>query len=286
MFELTQPTKAKLIKYDTLSQKNRPLDEKPGVKLVFEVQLPAELLDQLEPSIRVFAYEEGKGKKASQASLEGVPVVSSTPHLTQAAMKVGKIAWHYDLTGYEVVIVRGLGGAPSNIPLNDCILQFPSIAFKEGGTWIGRMIVEVGNVQDDAWLEFARLKSRDCELTAKPPEIKQQSLEDKEGEAFEKGAQAAIAKARKPGASERAAVAKVKGGKAEAPVGKTHRVKPGASKDGAWPFPKGDKPTAEAPPQSVTIERSQPGTRTARGREATAKFLAAHAKGEGEAAKP
>lgn len=40
--------------------------------------------------------------------------------------------------------------------------------------------------------------------------------------------------------------------------------------------PRGDKPT-EAPPQSVTaevvIERSQPGTRTARGRDKTAAAL-------------
>jgi hypothetical protein len=282
MFELLNPTKAKLIKFDTLSQKNRPLDEKPGVKIVFEVQLPAELLDQLEPAIRVFAYEEGKGKKSTQATLDGVPPVSSTPHLTQAAIKVGKIAWHYDLTGYEIVIVRGLGGAPSNIPLTDCILQFPSIAFKEGGTWIGRMIVEAGNVRGDAWERFAELKSRDCELTAKPPQpAAQKSLHEKEGEAFEKGVKKSLA-ARKPGAAERAAVAKVKGGKAEPPKGKPAKAA-AVSKDGAWPFPKGQKPDGESPPQSVAIERSQPGTRTARGRDATKAFLDAQKKANDKA---
>jgi hypothetical protein len=39
----------------------------------------------------------------------------------------------------------------------------------------------------------------------------------------------------------------------------------------AWPMP------TEAPPQSVTIETSRAGTRTARGREKTAKALAAKA---------
>jgi hypothetical protein len=43
--------------------------------------------------------------------------------------------------------------------------------------------------------------------------------------------------------------------------------------DAPWPFPKnGD---TEAAPQSVTIERSQPGTRTARGRDKTKQALAA-----------
>ena len=45
-----------------------------------------------------------------------------------------------------------------------------------------------------------------------------------------------------------------------------------------WPFPRPDADT-EPPPQSVTVERSQPGTRTARGREKTAKALAAGVQG-------
>ena len=53
-----------------------------------------------------------------------------------------------------------------------------------------------------------------------------------------------------------------------------------AKADDSWPFPRGEVPS-EAPPQSVTTERttrSPAGSRTARGREATAKALAAGAK--------
>jgi hypothetical protein len=43
----------------------------------------------------------------------------------------------------------------------------------------------------------------------------------------------------------------------------------------AWPFPKNADSSSQPPPQSVTIERSQPGTRTARGRDKTKAALAA-----------
>lgn len=44
MFALTKATDVKVKNVITLSQKNRKPDEKPGVKLKLEMQLPAEAL--------------------------------------------------------------------------------------------------------------------------------------------------------------------------------------------------------------------------------------------------
>ena len=46
-----------------------------------------------------------------------------------------------------------------------------------------------------------------------------------------------------------------------------------AALDGPWPFPKSGADMA-APPQSVVVENSRPGSRTARGREKTRAALA------------
>lgn len=282
MFELATATKTKLIECKTLSRKNRPVDEKPGVKLLIEQQLPNTFLDHFDPALKALLYERAKGAKSAQASLEGVAEATDAPNLTNAGLKLESINWHHDMTGYAVVVARGAGFSKAGtVNLADAILCNWKLTLKEGGTVVARYNIEAGNVPGEAWETFAELKSREFEMTAKAPEADQRDLvAEGEAQQLEKGIKASIAKARKPGANERAAVAKVKGGKAEPPTGKQAKGKPTLSPDAAWPFPKGEKPNGETPPQSVTIERSQPGTRTARGRDATKAFLEAQAKAQ------
>lgn len=279
MLELLTPTKTKLLECKTLSRKNRPADEKPGVKLFIEQQLPNTFLDHFDPALKALLYERAKGAKSAQASLDGVAEATDAPNLTNAGLKLGSISWHHDMTGYAVTVARGAGFSKAGtVNLADAILCNWKLTLKEGGTVIARYNIEAGNVPGDAWETFAELKSREFEMTAKAPaELQRDLVAEGEARALEKGIKASIAKTRKPGAAEKAAVAKVKGGKAEPPTGKPAKAAAAVSKDGAWPFPKG-KAAGEAPPQGVTIERSQPGTRTARGRDATKAFLAAQAK--------
>lgn len=268
MFELSQPTKAKLIEFRTLSKKNRPADETPGVKLVIEQQLPNTYLDFFDTKFRLAMYEKAAGAKAAQGTLEGVEAVSDTPSLTQLGQKLGKVTWHHELTGYAVNIVRGIGaGKNAKVELNDAVLSNWRITCKDGGTFIGRYDIEAGNVPGHAWEAFAELKSRDFELTAKAPEITQQEIE-----------RDAIppAPGRKPGAAERAA--------AKVPPTTPHKSKAAEavaaaklSPEAAWPFPKGGA-NGEKPPQSATTEvvrEPRAGARTARGAAKTKAALAA-----------
>lgn len=289
MLELLIPTKTKLLECKTLSRKNRPADEKPGVKLFIEQQLPNTFLDHFDPALKALLYERAKGAKSAQASLEGVPEATDAPNLTNAGLKLGSISWHHDMTGYAVTVARGAGFSKAGtVNLADAILCNWKLTLKEGGTVIARYNIEAGNVPGDAWETFAELKSREFEMTAKAPaEAQRDMVAESEARELKKGIKASLAKARKPGANDRAAVAKVKGGKAEAPKGKTHAVATGTvSKEGAWPFPKGKKPDGEAPPQSATVEsvtRSPAQSRTSRGRDATKAFLDRHAKDAAEA---
>jgi hypothetical protein len=306
MLEILQPTKAKLIKFETLSQKNRPADEKPGVKALIEMQLPNGLLDSFDPSLKPWLYEKAGQPKARQGELDGVPVVTDAPNLTQAGIKIGKFVWHQDMTGYTASIVRGAGVAPANVlKLADCILGNWRMTLKEGGTVVARFDLEAPAIPDHGWILLAALKSRECDITLQPPEVNQADL-DAEEKAREKMGDAAPP--RKAGPAERAALAKngkepvappvpkrkpkkaemraaaesafKKPGEGEAPAG------PGTpTPEGAWPFPQKGTGATTPPGQSVTIERSQPGTRTARGRDATTAFLAEQAKKQAEAGK-
>lgn len=124
------------------------------------------------------------------------------------------------------------------------------------GSAIVQWTVDAPALSDTTRGRLTGLKSTDIQMTQTAPvaEDSQSDIED--------GDKAKPAPSRKPGPAEKAAVAKAGGTLSDTP---------------AWPFPK-DKAYAhhEAPPQSATveIERSQPGTRTARGREKTAAALA------------
>lgn len=218
MFELTHPTKAKLLDVVVLSQKNRMPDENPGAKLNFEVQLSADILDTFDPGLKRWLFMKGAGSEsAKQAALDGIPEASDMPNLTNVGMKIGKFPWHQELTGYKLVIDHGMGGKKSDLEITDGMLSSWRFTPKEGGTVIARMSFESANVTEAQFGRLAKMKSRDIEAKFLAPQELQQSL---------------------PGAAQTpAAGAKGNG-------------------DGAWPFPKGKGPgiPGEAPPQSATTE--------------------------------
>ena len=213
MFELLNPTKAKLLDVVVLSQKNRQPDENPGAKLNFEVQLSADILDAFDPKLKSMLFMKGAGSEAAkQAALDGIPAASDMPNLTGIGMKVGKLSWSQELSGYKLVIDHGMGGKKSDLEITDGLLSNWRFIPKEGGTVIARMSFESANVTEAQFGRLAKMKSRDIEVKFQPPQDPQQQLTGD--------------------------------GK---PAG-------GKSDEGAWPFPKGNKPADKAPPQSATTE--------------------------------
>lgn len=195
MFELLNPTKAKLLDVVVLSQKNRAPDENPGAKLNFEVQLSADILDAFDPKLKSMLFMKGAGSEAAkQAALDGIPAASDMPNLTGIGMKVGKLSWSQELSGYKLVIDHGMGGKKSDLEITDGLLSNWRFIPKEGGTVIARMSFESANVTEAQFGRLAKMKSRDIEVKFQPPEEAQQQLAgDGKGEArpFPKNGKAA-----------------------------------------------------------------------------------------------
>lgn len=177
MFELLNPTKAKLLDVVVLSQKNRQPDENPGAKLNFEVQLSADILDAFDPKLKSMLFMKGSGSEAAkQAALDGIPSASDMPNLTGIGMKVGKLSWSQELSGYKLVIDHGMGGKKSDLEITDGLLSNWRFIPKEGGTVIARMSFESANVTEAQFGRLAKMKSRDIEVKFQPPEEAQQQL--------------------------------------------------------------------------------------------------------------
>lgn len=215
MFELLNPTKAKLLDVVVLSQKNRMPDENPGAKLNFEIQLSADMLAHFDGYLKGFLFTKNSGSEgAKQAALDGIPEASDMPNLTGIGMKIGKFPWNQELTGYELVIDHGMGGKKSDLVIDDGLLSNWRFTPKEGGTVIARMSFESANVTEAQFGRLAKMKSRDIEITFHPPEEVQQQIPS--------GAQTPAAKSLEPAEG--------------------------------WPFPTGSKGATQAPPQSATTE--------------------------------
>jgi hypothetical protein len=224
MFELLNPTKAKLLDVVVLSQKNRAPDENPGAKLNFEIQLSADILAHFDGHLKGFLFTKNSGSEgAKQAALDGIPEASDMPNLTGIGMKIGKFPWHQELSGYKLVIDHGMGGKKSDLEITDGLLSNWRFTPKEGGTVIARMSFESANVTEAQFGRLAKMKSRDIEAKFLAPVDAQQSL----------------------------------------PTG-TAAAAPAQQGGDAWPFPKGNKPADKAPPQSATTEvvKTKPAAKT------------------------
>lgn len=177
MFELLNPTKAKLLDVVVLSQKNRQPDENPGAKLNFEVQLSADILAAFDPRLKSTLFMKGStSESAKQAALDGIPEASDMPNLTGIGMKIGKFPWHQEMTGYTLVIDHGMGGKKSDLTITDGMLSNWRFTPKEGGTVIARMSFESANVTEAQFGRLAKMKSRDIEVKFQPPVEAQQQL--------------------------------------------------------------------------------------------------------------
>lgn len=274
MFGLLKPTDVKVKNVITLSQKNRKPDEKPGVKVKLQMQLPAEELEHFGPHLTDFVYEPPQQVAEQQGTLDGVEAApKKSARLTQLGAKIAKLPLTFEMTGYTTEIIIGTGRPESNILIRDCILSDWVLQFKEGGTVLADCSMESPDVSKAILGELGAMKSRTMSMTMTPPTVHQSDIEDEAND----GEPAAPAAPRKPGAAERAAVAKAGG---DPGPKEPHKAPPAKVTDNAaWPFPKNGKAENPATPEAALAASGRPAqSRTARGRDRTKAALEAGAK--------
>jgi hypothetical protein len=174
MFELREPTKAKLLDLVVLSQKNRQPNDKPGAKLTLEMALPNHALSHFDGFLKGMLFVKATG--GAQGEIEGVEAVSDMPSLSGIGAKVGTLKWQHDMSGYELVVDLGTGGKRSNLDITDCALSGWRLTPKEGGTVIVKLNVESQNVSEAQFGKLATLKSREISITLVAPEVHQEDL--------------------------------------------------------------------------------------------------------------
>ena len=272
MFALTKPTDVKVKNVITLSQKNRKPDEKPGVKLKLDMQLPTDALEHFGAHLTEFVYEPPAETTQTQGTIEGVePAPAKSSRLTQLGAKIAKLPLTFEMTGYTVEVIIGTGRKESNILIKDCILSDWVLQFKEGGTVVAGCSLESSDVSKVTLGELGSMKSRTMSMTMTPPEVHQRDLVDG-ADAAADGEKVTPAEPRKPGAAEKHAAARAGKDIGPAPA---HKSASTVSGDGAWPFPKNGKAESPATPEAALAASGRPAqSRTARGRDKTKQELA------------
>lgn len=264
MFELTTPTAA-LLKSVTPRQEHHGEDIVVALSMRLELTGPNTLLDLLSPRLRHALYEAAEG----QEELPGVE--PSTPLLRSKDFDHHSLKASFE--GWTLKVDHGID-EDDPISLGGCKVDAFRLDAMEGGTIKLTFRVGTNDISsEEIGLLCGKLGS-EVSITLHAPE--------KPAEAID-GSKAAF-EADHPDATGLFAAAH--SGPEEDEETEGGDVDISGSSD-PWPFP-GDKSADEQmrasaakgfepPPQSVTIERSQPGTRTARGRDKTKAALAAKA---------
>lgn len=178
MFSLPDFAKVKVLDIAILSQKNRPADANPGVRLNLQADLPNAILAEFDGALRTALFTKSAASDGPrQGNLPEVEAVSDLPNLTSIARHVRKVAWTEKLTGYTVEIDHGMGGK-SNLVLGDAALENWRFQAKEGGTVAAWWSVEVVDVPKVVMGELTMLKSREVPMAFREPEVRQQDVED------------------------------------------------------------------------------------------------------------
>ncbi len=220
--------KAVIADIDIQSLKQGQTDVVPAVCLTLKMTLANSTLNLLDPTLLPFLFEKGLPAAAQQQVLDGVPVVSDLPQLTDAAVALGSLHWEEEQTGATLKIYEGVTG-DRDITLSDCTVRKLKLDPREGGAVDWRLEVYTSDVDQDTIGALAVLKSltRDIELTAAEPASQQRTLDDSDkkltpAQALEKSVKSGAAKVEK-----------------DAPKGK--------GEGGAWPFPRDGAGAAGAP---------------------------------------
>jgi len=192
--------KAVIADIDIQSLKQGQTDVVPAVCLTLKMTLANSTLNLLDPTLLPFLFEKGLPAAAQQQVLDGVPVVSDLPQLTDAAVALGSLHWEEEQTGATLKIYEGVTG-DRDITLSDCTVRKLKLDPREGGAVDWRLEVYTSDVDQDTIGALAVLKSltRDIELTAAEAASQQRTLDDSDkkltpAQALEKSVKSGAAK--------------------------------------------------------------------------------------------
>ena len=180
--EITGKTKATIAAIDIQSLKMGQTDVVPAVCLHLKMTLANSTLAMLDKHLLNFLFQRNT-MAATQQALDGVPVVSDLPELTDPAIAIGAINWAGEQTGSKLVIYQGVTG-DQDITLNDCTVRKVKIDPKEGGAVEWDLQVYTSDVDQETIGALGVLKSltRDIELiAAKPVSERQQKIDGDSG---------------------------------------------------------------------------------------------------------
>lgn len=176
MFQLPQPTKAKLKKVEDKAIKVGQKDLRPAVLVTHETVLPNTALEMFGADLRSTFYGKGspgaKGRK--QAQLEGVDMVEDLPALTDTGAAVSELHWHKEQTGCTLTIDYGAGGERSNITLKDgTLMKRARLQLLEGGAIkiTHRFHAPVEHLSAEQLGQLHLMHQRDVKITLHGPTI-------------------------------------------------------------------------------------------------------------------
>lgn len=255
MFQILKFTEALLATVTNRVEKHGD-DEKPAVSLGLEITTGNQILDLIDPKLRPTLYK----RQDEQPDLEGVELVLPVLQCNS----IDRVLLPTKHEGWTLSVDDGIDDTK---PMNfgGCKIDKFSVEPKQGGSIVLRLRVGTSDLDAARSGMLGMHVGQPIWVTLVAPEKPADAI-DGTSEAFAKD---------HPDATDMfsaGADGDAKGDAADKPAAG------GPQPDGSWPFPQHDNNSLEAPPQAVTIEHSQPGTRTARGREKTAKVLAEGAK--------
>jgi len=175
--EFIPKVKATITDIDIQSHKRGQTDVEPAVCLHLKITQANHTLKMLDKNLLGFLYQKGQSN-ATQAILDGVPVVSDHPSLSAIAVALGALNWDGEQTGSRLKIYQGVTGE-MDIELADCTVRKVKIDPKEGGAVDFHLQVWTTDVDQEVIGALGVLKSldRDVELMAAEP-VKQRQIDD------------------------------------------------------------------------------------------------------------
>lgn len=177
--EFTGKTKAIINDIEIQSLKKGQTDVVPAVCITLKATLANSTLSMLDASLLGFLFEKGMPADSNQQVLDGIPVVSDMPKLTDAAVALGALSWDGEQTGATIKIYQGVTG-DEDITLRDCTVRKVKVEPVEGGAVEWRFEVYTPDVDEHTIGALGVLKSltRDIELVPAQPVDDQRDIED------------------------------------------------------------------------------------------------------------
>lgn len=184
MFQLTEPTKAKLKKAEDKGIKVGQKDIRNATLITLEHTLPNTALEMFDPELRPILYGKGnpgaKGRK--QAQLEGVDMVEDLPALTQTGAALATLNWGKEQPGCSMIVKYGVGDGRSDITFSDGTVQDVKLSLLEGGAVKVRykFHAPVDHLSDEQLGKLHKMHQREVTITLTGPQVddRQADIED------------------------------------------------------------------------------------------------------------